>query len=57
MEAIDHLSKNNFNVVLLDLLMPKKSGHDVLDYIKNQILTLMLLYLVDAQILRGQFHC
>lgn len=35
MEAIDHLSKNNFNVVLLDLLMPKKSGHDVLDYIKK----------------------
>jgi len=35
MEAIDHLSKSNFNVVLLDLLMPKKSGHDVLDYIKK----------------------
>lgn len=35
MEAIDHLSKSSFNVVLLDLLMPKKSGHDVLDYIKK----------------------
>lgn len=34
-EAINLLSKNTYDVILLDLIMPLKDGFDVLDYLKD----------------------
>lgn len=34
-EAIDILNKDKFDIVLLDLLMPKKDGFEVLEAVKN----------------------
>lgn len=34
-EAIEQLNANEFNIVLLDLVMPEKNGHDVLEHIKT----------------------
>lgn len=46
-EAIEQLTKHDFDIVLLDLFMPEKNGHDVLDYIKNSNIE------VDVVILSG----
>lgn len=35
-EAIDYLKKEKFDLVLLDLIMPKKDGFEVLTEIKNK---------------------
>lgn len=34
-EAINALNKDKFDIMLLDLLMPKKDGFEVLEYVKN----------------------
>jgi diguanylate cyclase (GGDEF)-like protein/PAS domain S-box-containing protein len=34
-EAIEQLNTNEFNIVLLDLVMPEKNGYDVLEHIKT----------------------
>ena len=35
-EAMEHLSKDTFDLVLLDIVMPDMSGHDIMDYIKSR---------------------
>jgi two-component system cell cycle sensor histidine kinase/response regulator CckA len=34
-EAIEYLGKDTFDLVLLDIVMPDMSGHDIMDYIKR----------------------
>jgi CheY-like chemotaxis protein len=38
-EAIDKVDKNNYDILLLDLIMPKKNGFEVAEYIKLKGLT------------------
>lgn len=35
-EAIDHLSKRQFDLALLDLRLPDYSGHEIMDYINSR---------------------
>lgn len=43
-EAIDHLSKGKFDLVLLDIMMPKVDGYGVLGHIKdNKIKTSVIV--------------
>jgi len=38
-EAIQALSERHFDVVLLDLMMPKRNGFDVIDYLRRSHLS------------------
>jgi DNA-binding response OmpR family regulator len=44
-EAIDMINKNRYDLVLLDVHMPKKDGVEVLKYIKNKKITSRLIML------------
>jgi DNA-binding response OmpR family regulator len=44
-EAIDLINKNKYDLVLLDVHMPKKDGVEVLKYIKNKKITSRLIML------------
>jgi two-component system cell cycle sensor histidine kinase/response regulator CckA len=35
-EAVECLAKNNFDLVLLDILLPDMNGHQIMDYINSQ---------------------
>jgi DNA-binding response OmpR family regulator len=45
LEAIDLINKNKYDLVLLDVHMPKKDGVEVLKYIKNKKITSRLIML------------
>ena len=51
-EAMDRLKKEEFNLAILDIMVPKISGLEVLEYINNskkEIATIMLTALGDEQ--------
>lgn len=51
-EAIDRLKKEEFNLAILDIMVPKISGLEVLEYINNskkEIATIILTALGDEQ--------
>lgn len=51
--AIEHLNKTTFNLIILDILTPKKTGLEVLEYLKDMnktIPVIMLSALGDEQI-------
>ena len=59
-EAIEHLSKNGFDLVLLDIVMPEMDGHEVVRYVNSQDLDSLVIFMtghasVDSAIeaLRG----
>ncbi len=41
-EALEKLSKNDYDLLILDIQMPKKSGYDVLKEIKKNIKVLVV---------------
>ncbi|NVM21317.1 MAG: response regulator [Desulfobacterales bacterium] len=41
--AIEHLAKNDFDLVLLDIVMPEMSGNQVMHYINNQDLETLIV--------------
>lgn len=43
LEAINAISKNNYDLILLDLIMPLKDGFDVLDYLKDNNIKLPVI--------------
>ena len=43
LEAINAIGKNNYDLILLDLIMPLKDGFDVLDYLKDNNIKLPVI--------------
>jgi DNA-binding NtrC family response regulator len=52
-EAINILHSEEFDLILLDIMMPKVDGYDVLKYIKNQNLSTKVVMLTGAADLKN----
>lgn len=48
-EALEKLSQNSYDLLILDIQMPKKSGYDVLKEMKNNIKVLIVSACAMAQ--------
>lgn len=45
-EAVEYLKKENFDLVLLDIMLPKQTGLDVLKTLRNELKLDVLVYLL-----------
>ncbi len=53
-EAIERIRTNPPDLLLLDLLMPKKTGYEVLQYIREQGITLPVVVLSSLSDMKEQ---
>lgn len=56
-EAIERIRTNPPDLLLLDLLMPKKTGYEVLQYIREQGITLPVVVLSNLSDMKEQQKC
>jgi len=53
-KAIDKISKTKYDIILLDLRMPKKNGYEVINYIKNNIKNKPKIVVTTASVLQNE---
>ena len=55
-EALEHLANHSYDVILLDLIMPGISGHDVLDYAREKQLDSKIIVVSGDSSFSGVKH-
>ncbi|MEM1437073.1 MAG: EAL domain-containing protein [Pseudomonadota bacterium] len=55
-EALEHLANHSYDVILLDLIMPGISGHDVLDYARERQLDSKIIVVSGDSSFSGVKH-
>ncbi len=56
-EALEQIRTNPPDLLLLDLLMPKKNGYDVLQYLREHGLTFPVVVLSNLSDIKEQHKC
>lgn len=56
LEAIDYLAYATYDVVILDIMMPKKSGWDVLQWMRHEDIQTPVLFLTAKDAVEDRVH-